>query len=97
MTHALVGVLGGSGLYQMDALQDATEHVLDTPYGTPSDAVVTGTVHGVPVAFLARHGRGHRLLPSEVPYRANVYAMKQLGVKYLLSLSMTRRCLVLGT
>lgn len=87
MTHALVGVLGGSGLYQMDALQDATEHVLDTPYGTPSDAVVTGTVHGVPVAFLARHGRGHRLLPSEVPYRANVYAMKQLGVKYLLSLS----------
>lgn len=87
MTQALVGVLGGSGLYQMDALQDATEHVLDTPYGTPSDAVVTGTVHGVQVAFLARHGRGHRLLPSEVPYRANVYAMKQLGVKYLLSLS----------
>lgn len=87
MTHALVGVFGGSGLYQMDALQDVAEHVLDTPYGSPSDAIVTGTVHGVPVAFLARHGRGHRLLPSEVPYRANVYAMKQLGVKYLLSLS----------
>lgn len=87
MTHALVGVFGGSGLYQMDALQDVAEHVLDTPYGSPSDAIVTGTVHGVPVAFLARHGRGHRLPPSEVPYRANVYAMKQLGVKYLLSLS----------
>lgn len=87
MTEALVGVFGGSGLYQMDALQDATEHVLDTPYGTPSDVIVTGTVHGVAVAFLARHGRGHRLLPSEVPYRANVYAMKRLGVKYVLSFS----------
>lgn len=87
MTQALVGVFGGSGLYQMDALQDVAEQVVETPYGTPSDVIVTGTVHGVPVAFLARHGRGHRLLPSEVPYRANVYAMKQLGVKYLLSLS----------
>jgi len=87
MTQALVGVFGGSGLYQMDALQDVAEQVVETPYGAPSDVIVTGTVHGVPVAFLARHGRGHRLLPSEVPYRANVYAMKQLGVKYLLSLS----------
>lgn len=87
MTQALVGVMGGSGLYQMDALQDAQAHTLETPFGAPSDVVVTGTVHGVPVAFLARHGRGHRLLPSEVPYRANVHAMKQLGVKYLLSLS----------
>jgi 5'-methylthioadenosine phosphorylase len=87
MTQALVGVFGGSGLYQMDALQDVAEQVVETPYGAPSDVIVTGTVHGVPVAFLARHGRGHRLLPSEVPYRANVYAMKQLGVRYLLSLS----------
>lgn len=87
MTEALVGVFGGSGLYQMDALQDAQEHVLDTPYGSPSDAIVTGTVHGVAVAFLARHGKGHRLLPTEVPYRANVYAMKRLGVKYVLSFS----------
>ncbi|MBA4255324.1 MAG: S-methyl-5'-thioadenosine phosphorylase [Polaromonas sp.] len=87
LPRALVGVLGGSGLYQMDALQGAREVTLDTPYGRPSDALVTGAVHGVPVVFLARHGRGHRLLPSEVPYRANLYALKMLGVKYLLSLS----------
>ena len=87
MTQALVGVMGGSGLYQMDALQDAREHVVDTPFGAPSDVLVTGRVHGVAVAFLARHGRGHRLLPSEVPYRANIHAMKQLGVRYLLSVS----------
>ncbi len=87
MTQALVGVIGGSGLYQMDALQNAQEHPMSTPFGAPSDVLVTGRVHGVPVAFLARHARGHRLLPSEVPYRANVHAMKQLGVRYLLSVS----------
>lgn len=87
MTQALVGIIGGSGLYQMDALQDAKEHTMDTPFGAPSDVLVTGSVHGVPVAFVARHARGHRLLPSEVPYRANIYAMKQLGVRYLLSVS----------
>ncbi len=87
MTQALVGVVGGSGLYQMDALQDAQEHALDTPFGKPSDVLVTGRVHGVPVAFVARHGRGHRLLPSELPYRANVYALKMLGVRYVLSMS----------
>ena len=87
MTLALVGIIGGSGLYQMDALQEATAHVMDTPFGAPSDALVTGVVHGVPVVFLARHGRGHRLLPFEVPYRANIYAMKQLGVRYVLSVS----------
>ncbi len=87
MTQALVGIIGGSGLYQMDALQNAIEHPLDTPFGKPSDVLVTGTVHGVPVAFLARHARGHKLLPSEVPYRANIYAMKQLGVRYVLSVS----------
>ncbi len=87
MTQALVGIIGGSGLYQMDALQDAHEHVMSTPFGAPSDALVTGRVHGVPVAFLARHARGHRLLPSEVPYRANIHALKQLGVRYLLSVS----------
>ena len=87
MTQALVGVMGGSGLYQMDALQDAREHQISTPFGAPSDVLVSGRVHGVPVAFLARHARGHRLLPSEVPYRANIYAMKQLGVRYLLSVS----------
>ena len=87
MTQALVGVMGGSGLYQMDALQDAQEHLISTPFGAPSDVLVTGRVHGVPVAFLARHARGHRLLPSEVPYRANIYAMKQLGVRWLMSVS----------
>ena len=87
MTQALVGIIGGSGLYQMEGLQDAEEHRLHTPFGEPSDVVVTGRVHGVGVAFLARHGRGHRLLPTEVPYRANIYALKQLGVRYVLSVS----------
>jgi len=87
MNHALIGIIGGSGLYQMDALQNAQEHRMRTPFGDPSDVLVTGSVHGVPVAFLARHARGHRLLPSEVPYRANIHAMKQLGVRYLLSVS----------
>ena len=87
MTQALVGIIGGSGLYQMDALQDPQEHVISTPFGAPSDVLVTGNVHGVPVVFLARHARGHRLLPFEVPYRANIHAMKQLGVRYLLSVS----------
>lgn len=87
MNQALVGVIGGSGLYQMDALQNVHEVHIDTPFGKPSDAFMCGTVHGVPVAFLARHARGHRLIPSEVPYRANVHAFKQLGVKYLISMS----------
>lgn len=87
MTRALIGIIGGSGLYHMDALQDVKEHDLQTPYGRPSDVLVTGKVHGISVAFLARHGRGHRLIPSEVPYRANVHAMRQLGVRYLVSFS----------
>lgn len=87
MTQALVGVIGGSGLYQMEALEEAREQLVDTPFGAPSDVLVTGRVHGVAVAFVARHGRGHRLLPSELPYRANLYALKQLGVRYVLSLS----------
>ena len=87
MKQSLVGIMGGSGLYQMDALQDAQEHVMCTPFGAPSDVLVTGRMHGVSVAFLARHARGHRLLPGEVPYRANIHAMKQLGVRYLLSVS----------
>ena len=87
MHPPLIGIIGGSGLYSMAALQNAQEHQLQTPYGAPSDVIVTGSVHDVPVAFLARHGRGHRLIPSEVPYRANIYAMKQLGVRYLISMS----------
>lgn len=87
MDKTLVGVMGGSGLYQMDALEDAQELQISTPFGMPSDAIMTGRIDGVPVAFLARHGREHRLVPSEIPYRANVYALKTLGVRYLISLS----------
>lgn len=87
MQQALVGVIGGSGLYQMEALEQPVEHTLNTPFGAPSDVMVTGTVAGVPVAFLARHGRGHKMIPSELPFRANIHAFKQLGVQYLLSVS----------
>ena len=71
----------------MQALQGIAEHDIDTPFGKPSDKIVTGHVDGVAVAFVARHGRTHRLTPSEVPYRANIYALKQLGVRYVLSFS----------
>lgn len=87
MQKPIIGVIGGSGLYQLGALTDTQEHIIETPYGKPSDAIVTGQVGGVTVAFLARHGRGHRLIPTEVPYRANIYAMKSLGVRYLISIS----------
>jgi 5'-methylthioadenosine phosphorylase len=87
MSQTAIGIIGGSGLYRMAALQDQREHFVDTPFGRPSDAIVTGRIGDVAVAFLARHGRDHRLLPGEVPYRANVYALKTLGVKYLVSIS----------
>jgi len=87
MVKPLIGVMGGSGLYQMDALTDTQEHTLDTPFGHPSDIIVTGRIGDTKVAFLARHGRGHRFIPTEVPYRANIYAMKSLGVRYLISIS----------
>jgi len=77
---AEIAIIGGSGLYQMAELQQPERLTLDTPYGQPSDAIVIGKLHGVNVAFLARHGQGHRLIPSEVPYRANIHALKQLGV-----------------
>ncbi len=82
-----IGVLGGSGLYQMADLQDVETISLTTPWGEPSDSYRVGTLAGVRVAFLARHGQGHRLLPTEVPYRANIYGFKQLGVRYLISAS----------
>jgi len=84
---ATIGIIGGSGLYQMEALTDIEERQVSTPFGDPSDAIILGTLAGVRVAFLARHGRGHRLTPSELPFQANVYAMKALGVKYLISAS----------
>jgi 5'-methylthioadenosine phosphorylase len=87
MAQASIGIIGGSGLYKMDALKDVEEVHIQTPFGSPSDALILGTLDGTRVAFLARHGRNHTLLPSELPFRANIYAMKQLGVKYLISAS----------
>ncbi|HEY0322421.1 MAG TPA: S-methyl-5'-thioadenosine phosphorylase [Pyrinomonadaceae bacterium] len=87
MTKVEIGIIGGSGLYQMPELKDIEEVSVDTPFGKPSDAFITGTLEGVRVAFLPRHGRGHRLLPSELPFRANIYAMKLLGVERILSAS----------
>ena len=87
MTTAKIGIIGGSGLYKMEALKDVQEVAIDTPFGKPSDAIILGTLDGTPVAFLARHGRNHTLSPSELPFRANIYAMKSLGVEYLISAS----------
>src|SRR5271168_2932177 len=82
-----IGIIGGSGLYAMPGLTATREVRIRTPFGDPSDAFVVGTLEGHRVAFLARHGRGHRLLPSEINYRANIYAMKLLGVERILSVS----------
>jgi len=82
-----VGIIGGSGLYQMPELTGVEEIAVDTPFGPPSDSFIVGTLEGERVAFLPRHGRGHRLTPTEVPFRANIYAMKLLGVESILSAS----------
>jgi 5'-methylthioadenosine phosphorylase len=82
-----IGIIGGSGLYAMTGLTDTREMRLKTPFGDPSDAIVTGTLEGRRVAFLARHGRGHRLTPSEINYRANICALKMIGVERILSVS----------
>ncbi len=82
-----IGVIGGSGLYSMTGLSDSREVRLKTPFGDPSDAFVLGTVEGRRVAFLARHGRGHRFMPTDLNYRANIYAMKVLGVQRIISVS----------
>ena len=87
MTAAKIGIIGGSGLYQMPELTDVDEIQLETPFGDPSDKFIIGTLEGERVAFLPRHGRGHRFTPSEVPFRANVYGMKLLGVERILSAS----------
>lgn len=83
----ILGVIGGSGLYAFEGLEDAREQEFDTPFGHPSAPIVTGRLEGVPVAFLARHGIGHTLLPQEVNYRANLYALKSLGVERVVSIS----------
>jgi len=82
-----IGIIGGSGLYQMSGLTDVREIKVKTPFGDPSDAIAVGTLEGKRVAFLARHGHGHRILPSEINYRANIYAMKLLGVERIISVS----------
>jgi 5'-methylthioadenosine phosphorylase len=87
MAQAKIGIIGGSGLYKMEALKDVEEVQIDTPFGAPSDAIISGTLEGTPVVFLARHGRHHHLTPSELPFRANIYAMRSLGVEYLISAS----------
>jgi len=87
LPSALVGIIGGSGLYKIDGLENTQEVLIDTPFGAPSDKILVGDLEGVKVAFLARHGLSHSFTPSEVPYRANIYAMKKLGVKYILSAS----------
>lgn len=87
MEAAKLGIIGGSGVYDMEALQDIREVRPTTPFGDPSDAIVIGTLAGVRVAFLPRHGRGHRIMPTEVNSRANIYALKSLGVEYIVSIS----------
>ena len=82
-----IGIIGGSGLYQMDALQNRREVSVDTPWGKPSAAYVVGTIGGREVAFLARHGQGHRIMPSNLNFRANIYGLKKLGVEYVISFS----------
>src|ERR1700694_5958351 len=84
---AVIGIIGGSGLYSINGLMDTREIRVKTPFGDPSDAIVIGTLEGKRVAVLARHGRGHRILPSEINYRANIYAMKFLGVERIISVS----------
>ncbi len=82
-----IGILGGTGLYEIEGLRDVREVPIHTPFGSPSDAFVTGTIEGCRVAFLSRHGRGHRLLPGEVNYRANAFGFKMLGVRRVISVS----------
>jgi 5'-methylthioadenosine phosphorylase len=82
-----IGIIGGSGLYQMPELENVREVPVETPFGKPSDAFIIGELDGVTVAFLPRHARGHKFTPTELPYRANIYAMKLLGVEYILSVS----------
>ena len=89
MNHkeAAIAVIGGSGLYEMEGLTNVDFIDIDTPFGKPSDAIVVGSLEGTPVAFLPRHGRGHRLNPSHIPARANIYALKTLGVRRIISVS----------
>jgi 5'-methylthioadenosine phosphorylase len=85
--RADVGIIGGSGLYDIEGLRNITTVTVRTPFGAPSDAIMLGELEGVPIAFLSRHGRGHRISPAEINYRANIYALKSLGVRRVISVS----------
>ena len=87
MDKAVIGIIGGSGLYEMEGLTQKREVKLATPFGPPSDAFVVGALEGCKVAFLARHGRGHRILPTDINFRANIWGMKKLGVERIISVS----------
>jgi len=87
MAQAKIGVIGGSGLYHMAGMTDIEEVKVQTPFGDPSDVITVGKVNGVAMAFLPRHGRGHRISPSEIPVRANIWALKSLGVEWVISVS----------
>ena len=87
MDKIAIAVIGGSGVYQIEALQDVRQIEVNTPYGPPSDSIIIGTLEGVKLAFLPRHGKGHRILPTEVNYRANIYALKKIGVERIISVS----------
>ncbi|MFH1467453.1 MAG: S-methyl-5'-thioadenosine phosphorylase [Pseudomonadota bacterium] len=87
MANARIGIIGGTGLYQMEGVEELREIRVETPFGDPSDAIFAGRLGEAEVFFLPRHGRGHRFTPSEVPYRANVYALKKLGVEWIISVS----------
>jgi len=85
--QATIAVIGGSGLYEMDGMTGATSVDVDTPFGKPSDSIIVGELDGVKVAFLPRHGKGHRFNPSHIPARANIYALKSIGVERIISVS----------
>ena len=87
MPQAKIGVIGGSGLYDIPGIENVEEVNVNTPFGRPSDTITVGKLGGVGVAFLPRHGRGHRILPSEIPVRANIYALKSLGVEHIIAVS----------
>lgn len=87
MVQAKIGIIGGSGLYRMQGLADVQEVRMETPYGVPSDHITIGSLGGISVAFLPRHGRGHRFSPTEIPARANIFAFKKLGVEHIISIS----------
>ena len=87
MAEAKVGIIGGTGLYDMEGMTEVKEILIKTPFGEPSDAIILGTLEGVGLAFLPRHGKGHRISPTEVPARANIYALKTLGVETIISVN----------